>query len=123
MSDSIHLYQSVSLSPSTQSAPSSSSHSLLIFPPSSPSFHNIPSSVSSTAVDLQHFLKPFTVTSDETHCHAVVIHTDEIIHLHLLFINVLKPMIMIHNFLYRWHQVVLRILYMCVPDTCFVSMV
>jgi len=32
MSDSIHLYQSVSLSPSTQSAPSSSSHSLLIFP-------------------------------------------------------------------------------------------
>ena len=69
MSHSIHLYQSVSLSLSAQLVSSSSSHSLLIF-------HYISPSVPSTALDIQHFLKPFTVTSGEMHCHAVVIHID-----------------------------------------------
>jgi len=41
MSDSIYLYQSVSLSPSSQSVLSSSSHSLLTFPTSSLPFHYI----------------------------------------------------------------------------------
>jgi hypothetical protein len=39
-------------------------------------FHSIALSVSSTALDIQHFLKPFTVTSGEKYCHAVMIHTD-----------------------------------------------
>jgi len=38
--------------------------------------HNTLSSVSSIALDIQHLLKPFTVTSGEMHCHAVMIHTD-----------------------------------------------
>jgi len=28
------------------------------------------------ALDIQHFLKPFTVTSGQMNCHAVVIHFD-----------------------------------------------
>jgi len=43
MSDSVYLYQLVSLSPSSQSVPSSSSHSLLTPPSSSLPFHNISS--------------------------------------------------------------------------------
>ena len=39
--------------------------SLLTFPSSSLPFHNISSSVPSIALDIQHFLKPFTVTSGE----------------------------------------------------------
>ena len=76
MLDSIYLYQSVSLSPPSRSVPSSSSHSLLTFQSSLPSFHNLSSSVSSNTLDIQHFWKPFTVTSSEMHCHAVTIHTD-----------------------------------------------
>jgi hypothetical protein len=56
-----YLYHSVSLFPSSQSVPSSYSHSLLTFPSSSLSFHNISASFSSIAVDIQHFLKPLTV--------------------------------------------------------------
>jgi len=29
---------------------------------------------SSTASDIQHFLKPFRITSEELHCHDVTIH-------------------------------------------------
>jgi hypothetical protein len=36
------------------------------------SFHNI--SVPSIALDIQHFLKPFTITSGEMHCHAMMIY-------------------------------------------------
>jgi hypothetical protein len=32
--------------------------------------------ISSTALNKQQFLNPFTITSGETLCHAVVIHTD-----------------------------------------------
>jgi len=87
-----------------QSVPSSSTHSLLTPPSSLLPFHNVPSSVSSTAVDTQHFLKPFTVTSGEMHCHAVVSHTDQIIRLYFLFIKVFEPIMKIHNFLHRWCQ-------------------
>ena len=84
MSDSTHLYQSVSLSPSSQSVPLSSAHSLLIFPSCSLPFHNISSSVPSIPLDTQHFLKPFTVTSDEMCCYAVLIHIDWVIHAYFL---------------------------------------
>ena len=36
-----------------------------------PHHHYVPS----TALDIHHFLKPFTVTSGEMHCHVVMIHT------------------------------------------------
>ena len=32
--------------------------------------------VASIALDIQQFLKPFTITSGEMHCHSVVIHTE-----------------------------------------------
>jgi len=64
------VYQSVSLSPSTQLVPSSSSHSLLAFPSSSLPFHYIPSSVPI------HCLKRFTIIYGEKHCHATVIHNE-----------------------------------------------
>ena len=91
MSYSINLYQSVSLSPSSHSVSSSSSHSMLKFPPSSLAYYNISPPVSSTATDVQHFLKPFTVSSDEMLCHAVMIHVDYIIHLYFLVFNYLNP--------------------------------
>ena len=72
----ICLYQWVSPSPSSHSVPSSPSHTLLTFPLSTLPFHNISSSVPSTTCDIQNFLKPFTVTSGERHCHAVMIHVD-----------------------------------------------
>ena len=75
-SDSIYCYQSVSPSPSSKSVPSSSSHSLLTIPSSLLPFHNTSPSVRSNALDIQHFLKPFTVTSGKMHCHAVKTHTD-----------------------------------------------
>ena len=84
MSDSIYLYQSVPMSLSSQSVTSSSTHththththSFLTFPSSSLTFHNI-SSVPSTALHNQHFLKLLTVTSGgEMCCHAVMIHAD-----------------------------------------------
>ena len=55
----------------SQLVPSSSSHSLLTFQSSSLPFHNVSSSslssssVSSNACDINHSLKPFTITSDE----------------------------------------------------------
>jgi hypothetical protein len=49
MSLSIYLHQSLSLSPPSESVPSSSSHSFLTFPSSLLPFHNIPSTVSSTS--------------------------------------------------------------------------
>jgi len=57
---SVFLYHIVSLSPSSQSVLSSPLHPLLIFPTSSLPFHNISSSVLSTALDIQHFLKLFS---------------------------------------------------------------
>jgi len=45
---------------------------LLIFPSSSLPFHNISSLVPSTALDIQHFLKPFTVIYGEMCCHAII---------------------------------------------------
>ena len=57
-----YLYlPSLSLSPSSQSLPSSSSHFHLKCP-SSLTYYNI-SSVPSTALDIRHFLKPFTFAS------------------------------------------------------------
>jgi len=92
MSDSTCLYQSVPLSPSSQSVPSSSSHSLQTFPHSSQSFHSISSSVPTIPLHIQHFLKPFTVTSGEMRYHATMIHTDHIIHLHfLVYYTCLNP--------------------------------
>jgi len=85
MSYSICPYQSVSLSPSSQLVPSSCSHSLLTFPSSSLPFHNISSSVLCTALDIQHFLKPFTVTSGEMSCHVDMMHFDRILHVYFLF--------------------------------------
>ena len=61
ISNPTYLYQSVSLSPPAQSVPSSSTHSLLTSPSSSLSVHNISSLVPSTALDVQHILKPFMV--------------------------------------------------------------
>ena len=84
MSDSIYRYQSVSLSPSSQAVPSSSSHSLLTFPSPSLPFDNISSLVPSIPLDVQHFLKPFPVTSSEICCYSVMIHTDWLIHLYFL---------------------------------------
>ena len=74
----------LSLSPSWQSLPSSSSHSLLTSASFPLPFHNIPPSVLYTALDTQHFLKAFTVTSSEMRCHAIMIHTDWIIYLYFL---------------------------------------
>ena len=49
-------------------------HTFLTFPTSVMPFHNISSSVPSTALHIQHFLTPLAVTPGELHCHAVVIH-------------------------------------------------
>ena len=71
MLDSIYLYQSVSLSPSSQSClhlPHSHTSSL--------PFHNISSSVPFTALDILRFLKPCTFTSSDMCCHAIMILTD-----------------------------------------------
>jgi len=46
--------------------------SLLTFPSSSLSFNNISTLVPSIALDIQHFLKPFTVTYGEMCCHAII---------------------------------------------------
>ena len=40
--------------------------------------------VPSIALDIQHCLTPFTVTSVEMHCHADMIHIDQMVHLHFL---------------------------------------
>ena len=62
---------SVTLSMSTVSV-------FLIFTPNISIFTAIPqhniSSLQSTALDIQHFIKSFTVTSGKMHCHAVMIH-------------------------------------------------
>jgi hypothetical protein len=60
-----------------------SSHPLLKFPFPSLSFHNI-SSVPFITLNVQHVLKPFTVTSGEMHCHAAMIYIDKIIHVYFL---------------------------------------
>jgi len=71
MSDSINLYQSLSVSPYSVSA----FIFLIKFSYSSLPYHNI-SSVSSFALDIHPFLKLFTTTSGEMHCHALVIQID-----------------------------------------------
>ena len=70
---------------SSQSPLTSSWNLLLTFASFLLPFHNIPPSVSSIALDVQHFLKPFTITSGEKCSHAVMIHTDYIIHFYFLF--------------------------------------
>jgi len=84
MSHTIYLYQPVVLSPSSQSLPSSNTHSHLRFTSSSLPFHNILSPVSPITLDIQHFLKPFTVTTGEMYCYAAMIHIDYIIHSYFL---------------------------------------
>jgi len=81
--DSICVYQSALLSPSSRSVPSPSLHSLLTFPSSLMPFHNISSSIPSSALDIQHFFKSFTVISGEMHCYAVMIHTNQVLHLYV----------------------------------------
>ena len=71
MSDSICLYQSVSLSASSISA--LIFFTILKFPSSSLPYRNISSSVWSIALDIKHFLKPSTVISGKIRCHAVMI--------------------------------------------------
>jgi hypothetical protein len=48
-------------------------------------FHKISLLVPSTALDKQHFLKPFTVTSGEMCYHVITIHTDYILQFYFLF--------------------------------------
>jgi len=50
-------------------------HNLPNIPSSSQSIHNI-LSVPSTALHIQHFLKPYTITSGKMPCHAIMIHTE-----------------------------------------------
>ena len=119
MSDFIYLYQSGSLSPSSQSVLSSSSHSFLASPTSSLPFYNISSSVPSTALDVQHILEPFTVTSVEMSRHAVMIHMDNITYLHFLF-YILTETHADSRFSPQMVLMVLRILTMCVLVFCCV---
>jgi hypothetical protein len=79
MSDTIYFYQSESLFPCLHSVSSPSSHSLLRFPSTSPSFHNT-SSVPSTAMDILHLIIiiiiiiiPFYTTSNQFFINSVVI--------------------------------------------------
>jgi hypothetical protein len=74
----------------SQSLLSTSSHSLPTFLSSSLPFHNISPSVPSTALDIQHFLKPFRITSGEMHFHAVMIQIGWIIHVYFLVYNYLN---------------------------------
>ena len=79
--------------------------------------HYIPPSVPSTALDMQHSLNPFTLTSGQLHCHADMIHVDEIVHLFLYYIEEVQkfsPQIVL---------VVFRILYTCVLDVNVVSVI
>jgi hypothetical protein len=86
------------------------SHTISISPFSSLPLHNI-SSVPSILLDIQDILKPFVFTSSKTSCHAVMIHTDWILHLYT-FINLLEPMKKI-QFSPQIVLVVLRILNTC----------
>ena len=58
--------------PLSQSVPSFSSHSLLTFPSSS-FILQLSLSVPSSAMDIQCFLQPCTVTSGEIYCHAMMV--------------------------------------------------
>jgi len=110
------LYQSVSLPPS-------SSPSLLIFATSSLPIKNISTSVSSSELDIQHFLKPFTITFGEMHCHVIVIHTDYIIHLYFLVDTLTCSHKEDSQFFPQMVSVVLRIFNMYVADFWVVSVV
>jgi hypothetical protein len=96
--------------------PSSSSHSLLTFPSSSLQFHNTSSSVLSTTMDIQHFLKPFTITSDEMCYRAVMIYIDWIIQLYFLAYKLTWTLDENSQYSPKIMLVVLRILNTCVPD-------
>jgi len=126
MSDSIYLYQSVTLSPSSQSVPSSSSRSLLTFPSSSLQFHNTSSSVPSTTLDIQCFLKPFTITSGKMCYHDVMIYIDWIIHLYFLAYKLTWTLDENSQYSPKIVLVVLRILNTCVLDffcCCFCGLI
>jgi len=73
MSNSIYLYQSVSIF-------TVGAFIFLTLTPNIPilftAIPQISSFVPFTALDIQHFLTPFTITSGEMCCHAVMIHTD-----------------------------------------------
>jgi hypothetical protein len=74
-------------------------------------------------LDIQHFLQPFTVTSGEIRCLPVMIQTNQIIDLYFV----------VHKLTWTHEEdihvspqmvgVALRILNMCVPDFCVVSVV
>jgi hypothetical protein len=68
--------------------PSSSSHSLTTFSSSLLPFHKTHThkhqKQSHPPLDIQHFLKPFRITSIEIHCHAIINHVEWVIHLHFL---------------------------------------
>jgi hypothetical protein len=96
--------------------PSCSSHSLLTFLSSSQHFHNTSSSVPSTAVDIQHFLKPFTVTSGEMCYRAVMIYIDWIIHLYFLASKLTWTLDENSQYSPKIVLVVLRILKTCVLE-------
>ena len=118
MSDSIYLYHSMSLPPSPQSVPSSPSHSLLTFPSSSLPFHNISSSVSSTALDVQHFWKPFTVTSDEI---AACCDGPHWLNTTFIFlVHKLTWTMKIHSFLHRWCYWCKEFKYTCAGVLCHI---
>jgi hypothetical protein len=86
---------------------------------SHPPVHNVSTSVSTTAIDVQHFIKPFTVTSGKMCSYPIMIHTDWKYIYISWFINLLEPM-RIHNFC---PQIVLSILNTHVQDFCDVFMV
>jgi hypothetical protein len=102
--------------------PSSSSHSLLTFPSSSLQFHNI-SSVPSTTLDIQRFLKPFTITSGEMCYHAVMIYIHWIIHLCILAYKLTWTLDENSQYSPKIVLVVLRILNTCVLDFCFCGLI
>jgi len=122
MSDSICLYKTMSLSSPSQLVPSSSSHALT-FLTSSLSFHNILFLVSSTALDIQHFLRPLKMTFGETCCHAIMICLFLIIHWYFLVYKLTWTHQEDSQYSPQMVLVVLRILTTCVPDLCVVSVV
>ena len=86
---------------------------LLTSPSSSLSFNYI-SPVPSTASNIHHFLKPFTVNSGEMSCYITMIHTDS-----SWFINLYEPM-KIYNFLHNGVSGVKNFKFMCSGFLCCV---
>ena len=121
MSDSIYLYQCHRLHLHSQCLLFPHTNSLT-FPSCSLPFHNVSSLVLSIPFHIQH-LKPFTFTSGEMCCHALMILIDWIINLYFLVYKLTwiheDSQFSLQNVL----VVVLRILNTCVLDFCVVSVV